>query len=88
MWYTTRQEGFDDPRHTQRSPQGVGAGTLEVFGNGVLRFGLFFQVIAILGLCLGYYMCQGTVMFTYDLHYTTDAMRSSTGFQAAFFPLN
>eukprot|EP01069_Polyplicarium_translucidae_P004526 Polyplicarium_translucidae@DN259_c0_g1_i1.p1 len=81
MWYTTRQEGFDDPKHTKRGPDL--ASYVESRTNSTLRVGFLTQALSLGGMFLLFWGFQGLGIFTYDLHYTNESMRSNTVFRAA-----
>lgn len=79
MWYTTRYEGFDGPKHSSRGPTGFTA--IQGILSGLLRTGFLFKVLGLTGLVLSYYVYKGTGLFTYDLAETTEEQRTSPGFR-------
>lgn len=79
MWYTTRFEGYDDPKHSNRGPSGVA--TLQGVLSASLRTGFFLEVVGITGLVLTYYACKGTGLFTYDLSQSSEEQRQMPSFR-------
>jgi len=86
MFYATRHEGLDEPRHTKRQPH-IPLTTMEIATSGLLRYGLFIQLLSLTGLLLTYYIFKGQTIFTYDLYWTTEEMRENYLFRlwAAIF---
>lgn len=80
MWYTTRYEGFDAPKHSNRSPSGIA--TIQSMLSAQLRSGFLFKLIGLTGLILSYYVYKGTGLFTYDLEDTTEEQRGTAGFRS------
>lgn len=71
MWFTTRQEGLDDPRPAMRGPC-VDLPTT-VFCGGVggnsflLRGGFLLQLFSLTGLFISYWASGGSGLFGYEL---------------------
>eukprot|EP01053_Blabericola_migrator_P007690 Blabericola_migrator_1__7689@NODE_3924_length_1423_cov_113_025811_g2427_i0_p1_GENE_NODE_3924_length_1423_cov_113_025811_g2427_i0NODE_3924_length_1423_cov_113_025811_g2427_i0_p1_ORF_typecomplete_len293_score37_95DUF3273/PF11677_8/2_3e60SdpI/PF13630_6/6_9e03SdpI/PF13630_6/7_7e02_NODE_3924_length_1423_cov_113_025811_g2427_i04611339 len=75
MWLTTRHEGFDGLRPTHRKP---GAGSFVDRSIATyLRFGLFWQAVALTGLIVSHYAFEGDGFFTWDLRHSTADMREN-----------
>lgn len=79
MWHTTRYEGFDDPKHSNRGPAGVA--TLQGMLSALLRTGFLLELVGLTVLFLVYYVYRGTGFFTYDLVFTTEDQRALPGFR-------
>lgn len=79
MWYTTRHEGYDTEGRKARAPARMFSGdTLERLLGSALRLGLLVKLISMLAMVIGYYAFGGSKIFTYDLEYTTEAMRADS----------
>ncbi|XP_053991418.1 uncharacterized protein LOC128883263 [Hylaeus volcanicus] len=79
MWYTTRYEGFDDPKVCKKGPSGVA--TLQGIFSGLLQTGFLLQLIGLTTLFFVYYAYRGTEIFTYDLVFTSEEQRQLSGFR-------
>ncbi|KAF8822639.1 glideosome-associated protein with multiple-membrane spans GAPM3 [Cardiosporidium cionae] len=73
MWYTTRQEGFDDPRHTKRGP----CINVQRRTNYFLRIGFTAELIALTALYICYWIYGGSGLFGYDLKGLPEVARLS-----------
>lgn len=81
MWYTTRYEGFDAPKFSNRGP--TGHALVQTFSSGLLRTGFLLKWIGLTGLIVAYYMYEGRGLFTYDLKETSEAQRDTQGFRCS-----
>ncbi|CDJ60918.1 hypothetical protein, conserved [Eimeria maxima] len=87
MWFTTRQEGLDDPRPAMRGPcldlpttvfcGGVGGNSF------LLRGGFLLQLFSLTGLFISYWASGGAGLFGYELQGMNEAARSSEGLHTA-----
>ncbi|PFH37336.1 glideosome-associated protein with multiple-membrane spans GAPM3 [Besnoitia besnoiti] len=86
MWYSTRQEGFDDPRPSLRGPCVDLPGFLCCGASGnsyFLRGGSLLQVLSLSGLFVSYWTFGGSGLFGYELEGLSEEARSSHAFQVA-----
>lgn len=80
MWYTTRYEGFDNPKSGfTRTP--LNSALLGGIFSGLLRLGFLLEFIGLTGLFISYFGYKGTGFFTYDLWLTSEEQRSHLGFR-------
>ncbi|CDJ31539.1 uncharacterized protein EMH_0067670 [Eimeria mitis] len=87
MWFTTRQEGLDDPRPAMRGPCVDLPTTVFCGGIGgnsfLLRGGFLLQFFSLTCLFISYWASGGSGLFGYQLQGMSEAARSSEGFHIA-----
>ena len=79
MWYTTRYEGFDEPKHSKRGQASVL--TFQGMFSALLQTGFLLQLIGLTALFIVYYVYKGTEIFTYDLAFSSEEQRQTPGFR-------
>jgi len=77
MWYTTREDGFDDPRHTKRAP----CVNVNVFIQGLLRSGFTLQLLSLTLMIVFHVIFGGSGLFAFDLSSMDEAGRSHDTFR-------
>jgi len=82
MYYSTRQEGFDDPRPTLRGPC-FDLGGLCAGGSGscFLRSGFLLQFVSLSALFLSYWINGGWGLFGYELDGMNEEARNASAFR-------
>lgn len=77
MWYTTRQEGFDDPRHSKRAP----CLNVNIFTRGLLRAGFTLQLLSFTMMIAFNWAFGGSGIFSYDLSTMDEEERANDTFR-------